>query len=100
MGSVGESDTALSGRGAPFNIHLNAMWEGDADADNIDWVRDTTDALESHTIPGMPLNFYTEIGDAELADSYGPKLDRLAKLKAQYDPTNLFRLNQNIAPAA
>jgi FAD/FMN-containing dehydrogenase len=48
----------------------------------------------------MPLNFYTEIGDAELADSYGSKLERLAKLKAQYDPTNLFRMNQNILPAS
>jgi FAD/FMN-containing dehydrogenase len=100
VASLGESDTALSGRTAPFNVHLNAAWEGDADAENIGWVKDTTDALESHIVPGMPLNFYTEIGDAEVADSYGQKLQRLQELKGRYDPANLFRLNQNIAPAA
>jgi FAD/FMN-containing dehydrogenase len=100
VASVGENDTALSGRAAPFNIHLNAMWEGDADTENIEWVKDTSEALESYMTGGVALNFYTEIGDAELADSYGQKLQRLRDLKAKYDPENLFRLNQNIAPAA
>ena len=100
VASAGEDATALSGRAAPFNIHLNAAWEGDADTENIEWVRDTTEALESHIVSGMPLNFYTEIGDAEVADSYGQKLQRLQALKARYDPANLFRLNQNITPAA
>jgi len=98
--AVGENDSALSGRSAPFQIHLNAAWEGDADTENIEWVKDTSEALESHVIPGSPLNFYTEIGDAEVADTYGQKLQRLQDLKAKYDPTNLFKLNQNIAPAA
>src|SRR5262249_28047885 len=34
IASVGENDTALSGRKAPFNVHLNCAWEGDADAEN------------------------------------------------------------------
>jgi FAD/FMN-containing dehydrogenase len=96
---VGENDTALSGRNVPFNIHLNCMWEGDVDEENIAWVKDTTTAFQPHTVSGMALNFMTEIGDAELEDSFGGKLTRLRKLKSQYDPTNLFRLNQNIKPA-
>jgi len=100
IAAVGENDSALSGRSASFQLHLNAAWQGDADAENIGWVKDKSAAVQSHAIPGMPLNFYTEIGDAELAASYGPKLQRLQELKAKYDPANLFKLNQNIAPAA
>ena len=97
---VGENDTALSGRNAPFNVHLNGIWEsGDDDEENIAWVRETTTAFAPHTIPGMALNFATEITDADIEDSYGAKLTRLRKLKSTYDPTNLFRLNQNIPPA-
>jgi FAD/FMN-containing dehydrogenase len=96
---VGEDDTALSGRSAPFNVHLNGMWEGaDADDENIAWVRETTAAFQPHIASGMALNFMTEIGDAELMESYGPKLAKLRALKTKYDPTNLFRLNQNISP--
>jgi FAD/FMN-containing dehydrogenase len=97
---VGENDTALSGRNAPFNVHLNGIWESaDDDEANIAWVRETTTAFEPHTMPGMALNFTTEITDADIEDSYGDKLKRLRKLKSTYDPTNLFRLNQNIPPA-
>ena len=98
---VGENDTALSGRNVPFNMHLNGIWEsGDDDEANIAWVRETTTAFEPHIVPGMALNFTTEITDADIEDSYGQKLTRLRKLKSTYDPTNLFRLNQNIPPAA
>jgi FAD/FMN-containing dehydrogenase len=98
--AVGENDTALGGRRAPFNIHLNAMWEGaEHDEPNIAWVKETSTAFGPHVVPGMPLNFFTEIGDAELEASYGSKLQRLQALKAKYDPTNLFDMNQNIRPA-
>jgi FAD/FMN-containing dehydrogenase len=97
---VGENDTALSGRNAPFNVHLNGIWETDADdEENIAWVRETTTAFEPHIVPGMALNFTTEITDADIADSFGSKVSRLRELKSTYDPTNLFRLNQNIPPA-
>jgi FAD/FMN-containing dehydrogenase len=100
IGRVGENDTALSGRNAPFNVHLNGIWEAEADDEaNIAWVRETTTAFEPYAIPGMALNFTTEISGADLEDSFGDKLTRLRKLKSSYDPTNLFRLNQNIPPA-
>jgi len=46
----------------------------------------------------MALNFYTEVGEDEIADSFGARLARLKTLKQKYDPGNLFRLNQNIKP--
>jgi FAD/FMN-containing dehydrogenase len=97
---VGENDTALSGRNVPFNAHLNGIWETEAEDDaNIAWVRETTAAFEPYIVPGMALNFTTEISTADIEDSYGAKLERLRTLKSTYDPTNLFRLNQNIPPA-
>jgi hypothetical protein len=58
-----------------------------------------TGTLDPWISPGMALNFYTEVGDDEITDSFGGRLDRLRLLKRQYDPGNLFRLNQNIKPA-
>ena len=50
--------------------------------------------------PGVYVNFLGEEGEARVREAYpGPSWDRLAAVKAEYDPTNLFRLNQNI-PAA
>jgi FAD/FMN-containing dehydrogenase len=99
IADVGDDETALGGRAAPFSIHLNTMWE-DADADeaNIGWTRGATKAFSPWISPGMALNFYTEVGEDEISDSFGARLGRLKTLKRQYDPGNLFRLNQNIKP--
>ena len=92
--------TALGGRAAPFAFHLNTMWEGEEhDDENIAWTRGATDALSPWISPGMALNFYTEVGEGEIRDSFGARLDRLRKVKQMYDASNLFRLNQNITPA-
>ncbi|HEY2072192.1 MAG TPA: FAD-binding oxidoreductase [Gaiellaceae bacterium] len=101
VGAVGENDTAISGRKSPFNLHLNGMWEDPAATDeNIAWVRKISDALAPHVSEGISLNFVTEIADDVLKESFGAKkIERLRELKGRYDPTNLFRLNQNIAPA-
>jgi hypothetical protein len=75
------------------------MWEGeDGDEANIAFTRSGTEALAPWISPGMALNFYTEIGEAEIADSFGSRLERLREVKRKYDPGNLFRRNQNIAP--
>jgi FAD/FMN-containing dehydrogenase len=99
---VGENDTAISGRKAPFNFHLNGMWEDAATTDaNVAWVRGVSKALAPHIAEGISLNFATEVGDAALPESFGAKkVERLRALKDRYDPTNLFRMNQNIAPSA
>jgi FAD/FMN-containing dehydrogenase len=99
---VGENDTAISGRNSPFNFHLNGMWEDPAATDeNVAWVKGISKALAPHISEGISLNFATEIGDDALAESFGAKkVERLRKLKNQYDPANFFRMNQNIKPSA
>jgi FAD/FMN-containing dehydrogenase len=50
--------------------------------------------------PGVYVNFLGAEGEGRVREAYpGPTYDRLAAVKARYDPTNLFRLNQNIVPA-
>jgi len=96
---VGDDATALGGRDAPFAVHLNTIWEGDeSDEANISWTRASTEALSPWISSGMALNFYTEVGQAEVADSFGSRLERLREVKRKYDPRNLFRRNQNITP--
>jgi hypothetical protein len=98
---AGEDTSAVGGRSAPFAVHLNCMWEGaEGDEANIAWTRDTTDAFSTWIAPGMGLNFFTEVGNHEIEDGFGAKVGRLRALKDRYDPTNLFRLNQNIKPSA
>ncbi|MDE3024905.1 MAG: BBE domain-containing protein, partial [Acidobacteriota bacterium] len=64
-------------------------------------VRRVSDALAPHVAEGISLNFQTEIADDVLTESFGAKkVERLRRLKDRYDPTNVFRLNQNIAPSA
>ena len=48
----------------------------------------------------MYLNFASEETQERVRQSYGPNYERLVALKDRYDPTNLFRMNQNIAPSA
>ena len=48
---------------------------------------------------GTYVNFLSNEGDERVRAAYGDKYDRLVALKDEYDPTNLFRLNQNIRPS-
>jgi FAD/FMN-containing dehydrogenase len=66
---------------------------------NMAWVRDYYAALHPHSTGGAYVNFLMEEGEDRVRGTYGGNYDRLAVLKKKYDPTNLFRLNQNIAPA-
>jgi FAD/FMN-containing dehydrogenase len=96
---VPDDATALGDRAAPFAVHFNTMWEGtDGDDVNIAWTRNATEAFSSWISPGMGLNFFTEVGEDEIRDTFGDRLARLRSVKQAYDPGNLFRLNQNIAP--
>jgi FAD/FMN-containing dehydrogenase len=97
---VGEDATAVSGRSSPFNFHLNGMWEDPAASEeNIAWVRGVSGALGPRIASGISLNFATEVGDDAKTESWGSaKVDRLRALKDRYDPANVFRMNQNIAP--
>jgi FAD/FMN-containing dehydrogenase len=95
---VGEDDTAFNGRGAghTFNINGNA-YTADGFEEQREWARSFWTALAPyHT--GVYVNFLGPDED-RVREAYGAaKYERLKALKNAYDPTNFFRLNQNIKP--
>lgn len=97
---VGEDATAVSDRSAPYMAHPIACWDDPADTDReIAWVRDFTDAVASARTGGVYLNFEPETSEENVRAGFsGGKFERLAALKEQWDPDNLFRGNHNIAP--
>ena len=93
--------TAFAYRDADFAPVIAGMWPDPADNEaNTKWVRDYHAALEPHTSAGGYVNFMAEDDQSRIRANYGPNYDRLAAVKKTYDPTNLFHMNQNIAPAA
>ena len=96
-----DDETAFTGRDAEFAININcAATKPQAyDLDRA-WVRRWFDALEPHSTGGVYVNFIADDDPARVRAAYGSKYERLAALKAAYDPGNLLRVNQNIKPAA
>ncbi len=54
--------------------------------------------MAPYTLPGLPLNFSSEDGEDAVRRTYGPKYERLQRLKTAYDPANVFRNNANVPP--
>lgn len=93
--------TAYANRGAQFMLSIDGAWSDPAENErNIAWVREFWHAMRPFSTGGVYLNFpgFGE-GDADLwKASHGGNYERLAKVKERYDPSNLFRMNQNIRP--
>jgi FAD/FMN-containing dehydrogenase len=101
MSRVDETATAYAGRDVPFLVTGEVSWTDPAQSDDaIAWGRAFCQAMSRHSTGGIYLNFpgLGEDNDALVRAGYGINYDRLAALKAKYDPTNLFRMNVNIAP--
>ncbi len=101
LGRVPEDATAFSQRDAAHNVVINAVWtEEDADAErHIAWARDFFAAMDPHAGGRVYVNFLGEEGGNRVRQAYGARnYERLVELKRAYDPTNFFRLNQNIEP--
>jgi FAD/FMN-containing dehydrogenase len=97
---LGENETAFSHRDAEFMFIAIAHWiEQDEEEGQLSWVRGVGDAVTPHSI-GAYVNFLGDEGDARIRSAYGTeeKYDRLVRLKREWDPENLFCLNQNIRP--
>ena len=93
--------SAFRGRDAAFLLSPSSHWIDPAeDASNIAWVRAFGAAMEPYSDGSRYLNFagFQEEGEAMMRASFGPHYERLLALKRRYDPTNRFRLNQNIDP--
>jgi FAD/FMN-containing dehydrogenase len=70
------------------------------DEANTAWVRAAADAMEPYGTGARYVNFLADEGEAGVRSAYETEaFTRLQKLKSRYDPTNFFRLNQNIPPA-
>jgi FAD/FMN-containing dehydrogenase len=101
LARAGEDDTAFSQRDAAHNVNINAVWTGeDPDAErHIAWARDFFSAMQPHAGGRVYLNFLGDEGAQRVRQAYGDRqYERLVELKRAYDPTNFFRLNQNIEP--
>jgi FAD/FMN-containing dehydrogenase len=101
--AVADDATAFGGSREPhFTVSVNAITP---DADVLPgeraWARTLWEALRSHDGEvGSYVNFMTEYDEERVRASYGPaKYERLARVKAAYDPDNIFHLNANIKPA-
>ena len=92
--------SAVGNRDARFVLNLAGSWErGEEDSANIAWARDAWNDLKSFSTGGTYINFLTaDEGPERTAAALGKGFARLAKIKAQWDPQNIFRTNRNITP--
>jgi FAD/FMN-containing dehydrogenase len=97
-GAIAAGDCAFGHRDARYDVLIDANWIDPADGERcIAWARETAAALEPHTRGGY-VNYEPKADEEEVRAAYGDRYARLRSLKSRYDPQNVFRLNQNIAP--
>lgn len=91
---------AYAHRDAKFVMNVHGRWDDPADDKScIAWARDYFNASAPYASGGVYVNFLTSDEGDRIRSAYGSNYDRLAQIKRKYDPDNLFRTNQNIAPA-
>jgi FAD/FMN-containing dehydrogenase len=99
IGRVGEHETAFGHRDAAYDYVIYSMWTEPGESDrHIQWTRDFAAAMQPFSL-GVYVNEMGNEGEDRVRAAYNPETyARLVALKNKYDPTNLFRLNQNIKP--
>ena len=98
---VAPDATAFAHRALPYAPVIVSQWVDPADADrNVRWTRDFAAALQSFAASGVYVNDLGHDDTDRIRAAYGANYDRLAALKAKYDPGNVFQLNANVKPAA
>jgi FAD/FMN-containing dehydrogenase len=96
---VAPEETAFAYRDADFAVGLGPSWPDPADtAANIEWGRRYFEAVAPYAEEGGYVNFMSGDDQGRVRANYRQNYDRLAETKRRYDPDNLFRMNQNIAP--
>jgi FAD/FMN-containing dehydrogenase len=98
---VAADATAFGDRSQPWLFSIDAIWsKREEDAANIAWVRQLWSTMRPYSNGRLYLNFLSANDDPNvMRDGVGRETyEKLAKIKTKYDPTNFFRLNQNIAP--
>ena len=96
---VGPEETAFVHRQADFNLAIVGVWTDPGDSDrHIAWARGVHEAIKPF-VHGTYVNYLGDEGQERVRMAYGDAVyDRLVEVKNRYDPTNLFRVNQNIQP--
>ena len=96
---MGNSDTPWAYRDANWAHVIVGVDPDPANNDRlIAWAREYWDAVHPYSAGGAYINFIMEEGEDRIKATYRQNYDRLAKIKSKYDPTNFFRVNQNIKP--
>ena len=99
VNEISSDATAYPHRDAEFIVTVAARWEvPERDDECIAWVTECYDALNRGATGGTYVNFEADREGRE-QNAYGANYERLAELKAEYDPENVFRLTQNVKPA-
>jgi hypothetical protein len=107
IGTIGGQTTrvapdamAYSSRDANYVMNVHGRWESAAEDERcIAWAREFFAKSEPFASGGAYINFLTEEETDRIAFAYGATYKRLVEIKKKYDPTNFFRMNQNIKPA-
>ena len=94
--------TAYGHRDAPYDLNILSGWLDPAESErNIAWTRAFFEEVRPHLSGGVYVNdLDRDETEDRVRSAYGANYARLAALKARFDPTNLFRMNNNIRPAA
>jgi FAD/FMN-containing dehydrogenase len=96
-GRVPASATAYPHRDIQYVVNVHGRWESAVeDAPGIAWARNLFNATSVYATGGAYVNFMTADESDRVQAAYGPNYQRLSELKHRYDPSNFFRLNQNV----
>jgi FAD/FMN-containing dehydrogenase len=101
VGRVKNDVTAYSHREANYLINVHGRWGEPAnDGKVVAWARDLFKACAPFATGAVYVNFLTQDEEERVRNAYGANFDRLTAIKKKYDPSNFFRMNQNIRPGA
>jgi hypothetical protein len=96
---VDPTATAFPHRDEHYDFLILSQWVDPAESEkNIEWTRSLFEAMDPFFEDGVYVNNLGDEGEDRVMAAYGANYERLLDLKGKYDPTNLFRLNQNIPP--
>ena len=102
-GTIGRADadaTAYPHRDMTLDISVLQLWsDPERDDEYIGWARVFHEAMGPYAAEGVYVNYLDKDDIDRVPEAYGERYERLRELKAEWDPRNLFRMNQNIKPA-
>jgi FAD/FMN-containing dehydrogenase len=101
LNDLPEEHSPVGNRDARYLLNIQAAWEDEAgDEANLEWARSGWESMREFGTGGNYINFLTEDESPErVAAALGGSIERLRRVKARWDPENVFRTNRNIEPA-